>query len=109
MFNRELLKGSTALLVLQLLAERPMYGYELVKILGERSGQALQMKEGTLYPALHKLEREGHIEPIWKPQPKGKPRKYNQLTAEGERVLQDKMQEWRKFSSMMDRMLSRMS
>lgn len=55
MLNRELVKGSTVILVLTLLNERPMYGYELVKEMGSRSGNELQMKEGTLYPSLHKL------------------------------------------------------
>lgn len=61
MFNRELVKGSTVILLLTLLNERPMYGYELVKEMEQRSGNELQMKEGTLYPSLHKLERQGYI------------------------------------------------
>ena len=62
MFNRELVKGSTSLLLLQLLEERDMYGYELVKELEKRSGNEFSVKEGTLYPALHKIEKQEYIE-----------------------------------------------
>lgn len=48
-----------------------MYGYELVKEMGSRSGNELQMKEGTLYPSLHKLERQGYISSYWEKQEKG--------------------------------------
>lgn len=71
MLNRELIKGSTVILVLTLLSERPMYGYELVKEMGSRSDHELQMKEGTLYPSLHKLERQGYISSYWEKQEKG--------------------------------------
>lgn len=71
MLNRELVKGSTVILVLTLLNERPMYGYELVKEMEKRSGNELQMKEGTLYPSLHKLERQSYISSYWEKQTKG--------------------------------------
>ncbi len=70
MLNRELVKGSTVILVLTLLNERPMYGYELVKEMEKRSGNELQMKEGTLYPSLHKLERQSYISSYWEKQTK---------------------------------------
>lgn len=72
MLNRELIKGSTVILVLTLLSERPMYGYELVKEMGSRSDHELQMKEGTLYPSLHKLERQGYISSYWEKQEKAR-------------------------------------
>ena len=71
MFDRELVKGSTSLLLLQLLGERDMYGYELVKELEKRSGNEFSIKEGTLYPALHKLEKQEYIEYYWQEQEKG--------------------------------------
>ncbi len=89
MLNRELVKGSTVILVLTLLNERPMYGYELVKEMGSRSGNELQMKEGTLYPSLHKLERQGYISSYWEKQEKGPDRKYYRITDEGKEVLAD--------------------
>ena len=68
MFDRELVKGSTSLLLLQLLGERDMYGYELVKELEKRSANEFSIKEGTLYPALHKLEKQEYVEYYWQEQ-----------------------------------------
>ncbi|ASS73031.1 MULTISPECIES: PadR family transcriptional regulator [Bacillus] len=107
MFNRELVKGSTVILLLTLLNERPMYGYELVKEMEQRSGNELQMKEGTLYPSLHKLERQGYISSYWEKQSKGPDRKYYRITDEGQAVLLERTKEWSLFSTMMDRMLKR--
>nr|MDH3083352.1 PadR family transcriptional regulator [Bacillus subtilis] len=105
MLNRELVKGSTVILVLTLLNERPMYGYELVKEMGSRGGNELQMKEGTLYPSLHKLERQGYISSYWEKQEKGPDRKYYRITDEGKEVLAERTKEWSVFSAMMDRIL----
>lgn len=107
MFNRELVKGSTAILILQLLKEREMYGYELVKEMNQRSENSLQMKEGTLYPSLHKLERQGYVLSYWEKQRKGPDRKYYKLSPEGARLLHDRINEWEKFSSMMNKMLKK--
>src|SRR5262245_35221689 len=73
--DRELLKGSTDSLLLALLAEQPMYGYQLVKELERRSQGYFQFREGTLYPALHRLEKDGLISGKWKPSPMGKDRR----------------------------------
>jgi PadR family transcriptional regulator, regulatory protein PadR len=97
MFNRELVKGSTSLLLLQLLNEKDMYGYELVKELHKRSDHHLQVKEGTLYPALHKLENQEYVECYWEEQEKGPARKYYRITAEGKKLLQEKTSEWERF------------
>ncbi|NDI36274.1 PadR family transcriptional regulator [Chengkuizengella sediminis] len=106
MFNRELVKGSTSLVVLQLLNERDMYGYELAKEFGRRSEQLLQVKEGTLYPALHKLEKQTYIECYWQEQKKGPARKYYRITEEGKEMLLTKTSEWEKFVSVMNKVLS---
>ncbi|PLR91034.1 PadR family transcriptional regulator [Bacillus halotolerans] len=107
MLNCELIKGSTVILVLTLLNERPMYGYELVKEMGSRSDHELQMKEGTLYPSLHKLERQGYISSYWEKQEKGPDRKYYRITEDGREILAERTKEWSMFSAMMDRMLKR--
>jgi PadR family transcriptional regulator PadR len=107
MFNRELLKGSTALVLLQLLNERDMYGYELVKELDKRSDHSLQVKEGTLYPALHKLEKQEYIEFYWQEQEKGPARKYYRITDEGRAVLVEKTNEWKQFVSVMNKVIRR--
>lgn len=107
MFNRELVKGSTSLLLLQLLEEKDMYGYELVKELEKRSGNKFSVKEGTLYPALHKLEKQEYIECYWQEQEKGPARKYYRITDAGREMLLEKTQEWDNFVSVMNKVMGR--
>ncbi|MDQ0271279.1 PadR family transcriptional regulator [Cytobacillus purgationiresistens] len=107
MFNRELVKGSSSLLLLQLLEERDMYGYELVKELEKRSENEFSIKEGTLYPALHKLEKQEYIECYWQEQEKGPARKYYRITASGKEMLLEKTREWNEFVSVMNKMVGR--
>ncbi len=105
MFNRELVKGSTSLILLQLLNERDMYGYELVKELDKRSGHQMQVKEGTLYPALHKLEKQAYIGFYWQEQEKGPARKYYKITDAGQEILAEKTQEWQQFVRVMNQVI----
>lgn len=107
MFNRELVKGSTSILVLQLLVERDMYGYELVKEIEKRSDNHLQMKEGTLYPGLHKLEKQGYVEHYWQEQEKGPKRKYYKITAEGRAILAERTSEWHEYVKIMNHLIGR--
>jgi PadR family transcriptional regulator PadR len=64
-FGKDLVRGSIVPVVLSLLRDRPMYGYEIVKLVNARSGGRLEWKEGTLYPALHKLEADGLLRSHW--------------------------------------------
>ena len=105
MFNRELVKGSTSLLVLQLLNERDMYGYELVKEIEKRSDHHLQVKEGSLYPGLHKLEKQEYIEFYWQDQEKGPARKYYRITTEGKKVLSERTSEWHRYVQVMNNLI----
>jgi|SRR5579875_2353909 len=105
MFNRELVKGSTSLILLQLLNERDMYGYELVKELEARSDNGLSVKEGTLYPALHKLEKQEYIECYWREQEKGPARKYYRITMAGKEMLTEKTREWQNFVKVMNKVI----
>ena len=98
---------STLLLVLQLLDERDMYGYELVKEMDKRSEHHLQIKEGTLYPALHKLEKQAYIEYYWQNQPKGPARKYYRITAEGKEVLKERTNEWHRYVQVINNLIRR--
>lgn len=107
MFSRELVKGSTSLLVLQLLSERDMYGYELVREIEERSDNHLTMKEGSLYPGLHKLEKQTYIESYWKEQEKGPARKYYRLTEAGKEILVERTKEWIEYVEVMGKMIGR--
>lgn len=105
MFNRELVKGSTSLILLHLLAEKEMYGYELVKEMEKRSDYTLEVKEGTLYPALHKLEKQEYMESFWKESEKGPARKYYRITATGLQNLEQKITEWKNFVQTIDKVI----
>jgi len=97
-YYRELLKGSTDSLLLSLLGEAPMYGYQIIKELERRSLGYFRFREGTLYPALHRLERQGLIQGRWEPSPSGQVRRYYHLTAKGRQVLEARREEWRGFA-----------
>jgi len=98
-YGRELLKGSTDHLLLSLIGQEPTYGYQLIKEIGKRSGGYFEFKEGTIYTALHRLEKEGLIEGKWERIPNGQERRYYYLTKTGRRVLNEKKDEWRGFSA----------
>ena len=104
-FNPDLMKGSTAPIVLRLLGEREMYGYEIVKIVNERTRGALQYKEGTLYPCLHQLEADGLVASTWRDAPTGKQRKYYRITRKGRAELAARTQEWTQFSAVVTNLL----
>ncbi len=84
-----------------------MYGYELVKELEHRSENGLSVKEGTLYPALHKLEKQEYIECYWQEQEKGPARKYYRITAAGKELLNEKTKEWQEFVKVMNKVIGR--
>ncbi|ERI05452.1 transcriptional regulator, PadR family [Aneurinibacillus aneurinilyticus ATCC 12856] len=105
MFDRELVKGSTSLLLLRLLSEKDMYGYELVKEMEKRSEDSLTFKEGTLYPALHKLQSKALIDSYIQRQEKGPDRKYYRITEEGQKVLHTKTKEWSRFVHVMSKII----
>src|ERR1035437_1886509 len=78
--TQEMIKGTIVPVMLKLLAERAMYGYELIKVVNERTNNALQWKEGTLYPWLHRLEADGLIRGEWDEAASGRQRKYYRIT-----------------------------
>ena len=101
MYHKELLKGNTETLLLSLLAEESMYGYQIVKEIENRSRGYFQLKEGTLYPALHRLERDKLLEGWWHDTPKGVRRRYYHITDKGRKALEDRLHEWQRFSRAM--------
>ena len=98
LYRRELLKGSTETLLLSLLLDEAMYGYQLVKEMDRRSSGYFRFKEGTLYPALHRLERDGMIEGLWETSPTGQNRRYYHITAKGRARLESMLEEWNMFT-----------
>lgn len=100
--RRELIKGSTDSLLLCLISQQPMYGYQIIKELERRSRGYFKFKEGTLYPALHRLERAGLILGKWQSLPSGRQRRYYYITNKGNRVLVAKMNQWQDFLAAMN-------
>lgn len=96
--EKSLLSGSTPLLILSLLKDGDKYGYEMVSELARRSDDTFLLKEGTLYPLLHALEKEGFVKAYTKAAPSGRERKYYTLTHSGHAQLEHKVQEWKLFS-----------
>jgi PadR family transcriptional regulator PadR len=105
-FDRELLKGNTATVVLAILAEGPLHGYQIAKEMRRRSDDALQLGQGVLYPILHRLEDRGLILGEWE-QSTGTPsRKRYAITKSGLAELRAKRSEWTAFSVAMAKVLA---
>lgn len=95
--KRDFLKGSSNPLLLCLLELQPMYGYQIVKELEARSQGYFKFKEGTLYPALHRLEKAGLIKGTWQSLPNGRQRRYYRLTEKGHAKLVVEKTQWQDF------------
>ena len=104
-YDKGLIAGSSALLVLSLLKEQERYGYELIKTLKDRSNDAFDFKEGTLYPILHKMENEGWIRSENKTV-NGRTRRDYAITARGVKQLEVQQEQWSHFSSAVNQVLS---
>lgn len=91
------LKGTLPTLILEALEREPTHGYRIAQRIKERSRGTLDFKEGTLYPALHKLERDGLVE-SYESTENGRQRRYYRISKAGRRVLASDRAEWRKFS-----------
>ena len=95
--DKSLLTGSSTMLVLKLLSEKDMYGYEMIDTLRKRSQNVSEFKAGTLYPLLHGLEEKGVLK-VYEQEYLGKTRKYYSITKEGRKLLKEKTQEWEVYS-----------
>jgi len=100
--RRDLIKGSSEYLILCLIAQQPMYGYQIVKELEARSQGYFKFKEGTLYPALHRLEKAGLIAGRWQTLPNGRQRRYYHITDKGTTVMAEGQSQWLNFLSAMN-------
>ena len=102
--NKELTKGSTAMLVLSVISKRDMYGYQIIKVIGINSDSVFEMNEGTLYPILHALEADKCLESYWC-EAEGRRRKYYKITDKGLKQLAEKEKEWKEFSTAVGKVL----
>ncbi len=103
--NSDMMRGVAEPVILNLLNNKKMYGYEIIKVVNEKTNNAFQWKEGTLYPCLHRLEAAKLIESEWQIAENGKPRKYYTLTRKGAAELAEKTEEWKLFSKSVNALL----
>ncbi len=106
--SKELLKGSTTMLILEMLKSENMYGYQMIKKLSEKSENVFELKEGTLYPILHTLEEENFITSYWD-ESTAKKRKYYAITEKGKKQLKERKEEWKIFSNGINRVIGGVS
>jgi PadR family transcriptional regulator PadR len=103
--TRELLKGNTPTLVLAVLKDGPRHGYGIARDIERRSGDALRFKEGTLYPVLHALERDGLIAGEWQKEEGERERKVYAITPAGLAALEARARTWREFATAIGRVI----
>jgi transcriptional regulator len=94
----DLVQGTLDLLVLKILALEPLHGWAISQRLRQVSGDVLQVSDGSLYPALHKLEQEGWITAEWKTSELGRRAKFYSLTKPGRRYLEKEAANWERLS-----------
>jgi PadR family transcriptional regulator PadR len=99
----QLRRGVLEFCVLALLRDGERYAFDLVRTLGESDGMVTS--EGTLYPLLSRMRREGLVETTWRESPTGPPRRYYSLTASGQSTLESFEQEWARFRDTVDTFL----
>jgi PadR family transcriptional regulator PadR len=104
--QRELSRGTMELAVLALIEARKRYGYDLLTSLGSASDGSIAIKEGTLYPALHRMEDAGYISASWEAEGRAAPRKYYSITSQGKARLEALRTEWLRLASGMERLLN---
>ena len=93
-----LVQGTLDLLILKILALQPMHGWAIGQRMRQISGDTLQVSDGSLYPALHKLEQQGWIAAVWKTSELGRRAKFYSLTRPGRRALEKSAGEWERLS-----------
>ncbi len=101
----DLVQGTLDLLILKILALEPLNGWAISQRLKQVSGEVLQVSDGSLYPALHKLEQEGWITAEWKPSENNRRAKFYSLTRLGRKQLDNEAANWSRLSSAISRVV----
>lgn len=96
--DKSLISGSTSMLILRLLEEKDMYGYEMIETLEKKSNNVFTLKAGTLYPLLHSLEEKDYLT-AYEDEVNGKVRKYYSITKNGRKYLKSKKEEWSEYQA----------
>jgi len=94
----DLLQGTLDLLILKVVALAPVHGYGISQRIRQISEEVLQVQQGSLYPALHRLEKRGWLESDWGESENGRQAKFYRLSAEGRRQLEEEEQSWNRLS-----------
>jgi PadR family transcriptional regulator PadR len=103
--NPDFVRAALEPVVLEVIAGGATYGYEIARAIQVRSEGKLCAQEGTLYPALHRLEKRGLLKAQWNLSPEGRRRKHYALSAEGRKHLEAMREDWKAFSRTVDRIL----
>ncbi|MEG2625648.1 MAG: helix-turn-helix transcriptional regulator [Christensenella sp.] len=104
-FDKGMTSVGTSLLILQLLEKTDMYGYMIISELKQKSNNVFELQEGTLYPILHGMQKDGYIDAYDLNAENGRARKYYHITQRGKKQLAAKKKEWKIFSSAMENMM----
>ncbi len=104
--DKSWISGSTSMLLLRLLENKDMYGYEMIETLEKKSNNVFSLKAGTLYPLLHSLEEKGLLT-SYENEVNKKVRKYYSITKEGRRYLKSKKEEWEEYQTAVANVLCR--
>lgn len=96
---------STSMLLLSLLSQQDMYGYQIIRELERQSQEVFCLKEGTLYPLLHYLEQQGAISSELRIAGNGRERKYYRITSSGKTMLKEKLEEWNTYQNAVNQVL----
>ena len=102
-FDRELKKGSAELLILSLVEQRARHGYEISKLIEQRSHGVLKFNVASFYPLLYRLEERGFIEGRWVEKPGQRRRRYYRITVQGKKVLKQQRSTWLEFVNAINR------
>ena len=103
--SSDLLRGHTDTIILKLLADGDKYGYEITKLVYERSGRVYELKEATMYSSLKRLENDGCITSYWGDESQGGRRKYYRMTAKGGEQYAENKQNWDSAKRILDQLL----
>jgi transcriptional regulator len=101
-----LLQGTLDLLILRIVALGPLHGYGIVRRIEQMSGEALQIRQGSLYPALYRMEQRGLLAADWKTAESGKEAKYYRLTKAGRKALESETDSWKRLRGAIDLILT---
>lgn len=102
--DKSIISGSLTMLLLKLLSEKDMYGYEMIETLRQKSQNVFELKAGTLYPLLHSMEEKGFLT-VYEQAVLGKTRKYYSITEKGRGVLAKKEREWNEYAAAVKKVL----